>query len=146
MRTGIEAERWRDNWRVLSPAGAVRIELRGAGAHGEAERIRRLPLGTPVVLSASGPTATRRCRAFAGRAGLRLEREFLAIPTARAPGCLVEAAPGTVDTFVQAFLVAPQDSRLRPVADAGLALLRAVRSWRLVRAIVPGRILVGTRI
>ena len=142
---GIEAERWRDNWRVLTPAGAVRIELRGACAKGEADRVRGLPRGTAVVLAASGPAATRRCRAFATRAGVQLEREFLAIPTAKTPGCLVEAEPGTVGTFVDAVLVAPQDSRLGAVADAALALLRRVGSWRLLRAIVPGRIVVGTR-
>ncbi len=144
--SGIEAERWRDNWRMLSAGGAVRVELRGARSKGEAaSRIRRLPAGTPVVLSASGPAATRRCRSFATRAGVELEREFLAIPTARAPGCLVEDAPGPVGTFVRTVLVAPQDTRLGPVLDAGLALLRALASLRLLRAIVPGRIVVGRR-
>ena len=142
---GIEAERWGDNWRVLSPVDAVRIELRGARARGDADTIRALPLGTPVVLSASGPAATRRCRTFATRSGVRLDREFLAIPTARAPGCIVEAAPGPVGTFVSSVLVAPQDSRLGPLADAGLGLIRALGSWRLLRAIVPGRIVVGIR-
>jgi hypothetical protein len=145
MGTSVEDERWQDNWRVLTPAGAVRVELRGARARGEADRIRELVPGTPVVLSASGPGAARRCRAFATRAGVELEREFLAVPTAKAPGCLVEAAPGPVGTFIDAVLVAPQDSRLGPVADAGLALVRRLGSWRLVRAIVPGRILVGAR-
>ena len=131
---------------MLSAGDAVRIDLRLARPNGDAEsRIRRLPVGTHVVLAASGPAATRRCRSFATRAGVELEREYLAIPTARAPGCLVEDAPAPVATFLRKVLVAPQDSRLSRVLDAGLTLLRALPSRRLVAAIVPGRIVVGTR-
>jgi hypothetical protein len=141
----ITAERWRENWRVLSNGDAVRIELTG-GTSGEAEsRVRQLTAGTPVVLAASGPTASRRCRAFAARAGVDLEREFLAIPNAKAPGCLVEDAPGSIATFLRSVLVAPQGSRLSPLLDAGLAVLRTVASRRIVRTAVPGRIVVGTR-
>jgi hypothetical protein len=98
-----------------------------------------------VVLAATGPGATRRCRALAASSGVELGREFLAIPTATAPGCLVENAAAPVGAFVRSVLVAPQDTRLGPIVDAGLALLRAASSLRLLRIIVPGRIVTGVR-
>jgi hypothetical protein len=57
----------------------------------------------------------------------------------------VEDAPRPVATFLRSVLVAPQATRFAPLLDAGLTLLRTVASLRVVRAIVPGRIVVGTR-
>jgi hypothetical protein len=142
--SGIQAERWRQNWRTLGD-GAVRVEVRAGSGAEAARRIRQLPPGTPVVLAASGPTATRRCRAMAARTGVELEREFLAIPTATAPGCLVENAAAPVGAFVRSVLVAPQDTRLGPIVDAGLAGLRAINPLHVLRIIVPGRLLLGMR-
>ena len=130
---------------MLSHGDAVRVEL-GARSHGEAaRRIGALPAGTPGVLAASGPGAGRRCRSVAARTGVELGREFLAIPTAKAPGCLVENASAPVGAFVRSVLVAPQDTRLGPIVDAGLAVLRRMSSLRLLRILVPGRIMVGVR-
>jgi len=143
---GIAAERWRDNWRVLCPGEPIRVDLRVARFERDVpRRLRGLPPGTPVVLTATGPGAARRCRAAAARSGVELEREFLAIPSVQAPGCLVENAPGPVRAFVRSVLVAPQDTRLGPIPDIALAVLRTLGSRWILRLVAPGRIAVGTR-
>lgn len=144
-RRSFGAERWRDNWRVVGAPGAVRVELSLGSGGGGGERVRALPAGTPLVLAAAGPGALTRCRIFAARSGIRLEREYLAIPTARAPACLVEGAPGPVRAFLERILVAPHGTVLDPALDLGIAALRAWNPWRLIRALAPGRIVVGVR-
>ena len=144
--SSIESDRWRDNWRTLCPGDAVRIDL-GARDSGRdvARAIRDLPAGTPVVLAASWPAGARRCRAVAARSGVRLDREFLAIPNVRAPGCFVENAPGPARAFLRSVLVAPHQSRFGPVLDVALAVLRALGSRRALAMVAPGRLVVGTR-
>jgi hypothetical protein len=144
----IGAERWRTNWRVASPPGAVEVPMPRSAARRRrlADDIRELPAGTPVVVVTPAPGAARRSRAFATRAGVQLEREYLAFPSAAAPGFLIEDAPATVRTFVDAFLVAPPRPVLSTAIDAVLGLLRAVRPHRLVRALAPGRVVVGRRL
>lgn len=143
-----DAQRWRSNWLVVSPPGAVRADLRSFGAgNRDAEReIRRLPAGTPVVLSAVAPGAIGRCRAFAANAGIELEREYLAFPTASAPAYLVEDAPATVRVFTDTILVAPPRNVFSPVLEVAVNLLRRWSPWHLMRTLAPGRIVVGRRI
>lgn len=144
---GIEADRWRDNWLAVSPDGAVRVELeRSRAKRRVAQRtVRDLPAGTPVVLSAAAPGATRRCRAFASIAGVELEREYLALPSAAAPAYLVEDAPGPVVVLMGSVLAAPPGTPFARTVDAGLALVRALRPWRVIRLLAPGRVVVGWR-
>jgi hypothetical protein len=144
----ISAERWRENWRAVAPGGAVRVGLpRWVPARrASLDAIRQLEPGTSVVLSASAPAAARRCRAFASTAGLELEREYLAFPTATAPAYLVEDAPAPVQLFVTNTLVAPPRAGLSLPIEIGLAMLRALSRWPLLRFLAPGRIVVGRRI
>lgn len=139
------AARWRDNWRVVGPADAVRVELgRSRRSRRGAERaVRTLSAGTPVVLSAAGPGATGRCRRLARRTGLVLEREFLAVPSAAAPAYLVEDERGPVEVFLESVLVTPPGVPLARAVDALLGLVRKLRPVWLVRALAPGRIAVG---
>jgi hypothetical protein len=143
----ISAERWRDNWRALNDGDALQLELprSRAGRRARLASIRALSGGTRVVLSASAPGASRRCRSFASAAGLELEREYLAFPTASAPAYLVEDAPAPVRLFVSNALVAPSSPGLAVPIELGLELLRRFRSWRLVRLLAPGRVVVGRR-
>ena len=146
----IGEERWRNNWLVISPPGAVRVDLRWSPAERRASKrmIRALAAGTPIVLCASAPAAIARCRAFASKAGVELEREYLAFPSAAAPGYLVEDAPAPVRVFVQTVLVTPPRTRtaLSTPIGVGLSVLRALNPWRLIRAIAPGRVVVGRRV
>jgi hypothetical protein len=143
----IGANQWRTNLRVASPPGAVEVPVpRSPGRSRRVARlVRELPVGTPIVVLASAPGAVRRSRAFAARAGVQRERAYLAFPSAAAPGVLVEDAPATVRAFVDAFLVAPPRPVLAKAIDAGLGLLRAVSPCWLVRALAPGRVVIGRR-
>jgi hypothetical protein len=143
----IGEKRWRNNWMAISPANAVRLDLQRSVAKRRAlkQRVRDLPAGTPVVLLGSAPGAIRRCRTFASKAGIELEREYLAFPSARAPGYLVEDAPAPVRTFVKTVLVAPPRTALSTPIQVGLGVLRAFSPWRPIRMVAPGRVVVGRR-
>jgi hypothetical protein len=129
----------------VSPPGATRIELgRSRAARREQERaVRELPPGTPVILSTPGPGSARRCRRFAARVDVALEREFLAVPSITAPAYLVEDAREPVDVFLTTVLVTPPGAPLTRAVDVVLALVRALRPLRLIRALAPGRVAVG---
>ena len=141
-------ERWRHNWRAVSPAEAVRVELPRSRRKRYASRhtVSELPVGTAVVLSASAPLAARRCRQFAADAGVELDREYLAFPTANAPAYLVEDVAASIRLFLKTVLVAPPGASWSAPIGAVLGALRALNQWRLIRRIAPGRVAVGTRI
>lgn len=143
----ISAQRWRDNWRAVTPDGAVQLELprSKAGRDTSLAAARELAPGTPVALSASAPGASARCKAFASAAGIELEREYLAFPTAAAPAYLVEDMPAPVRLFIGNVLVAPSRARYSLALEFGLSLLRKSKSRRLLRTLAPGRVLVGRR-
>lgn len=131
------ADRWRDNWRAVGAPGAVRVELGRRAPRGHLEVALR---GTEVVVSASAPGALRRCRTFARRAGIQVEREYLALPSAAAPCYLVEDASAPVRFFLERVLAPPA----RPaIAMPVVAALRLLPPWRLVRRLAPGRVIVG---
>lgn len=143
----IGSDRWRSNWQVVTRPGSVRVDLGRSAARREAafQKVSELPVGAGVVLCASAPGAARRCRAFAARSGLELEREYLAFPSAAAPAYLVEDAPAPVGVFVKAVLVTPPGVRLRLPVDAALAFARTFSPWRLIRTLAPGRVAVARR-
>jgi hypothetical protein len=143
----VGQDRWRSNWRVVSPSGAVPVDLARSAAERRALRhgVRALPAGTPVVLFGSGPGAGRRCRAFAARAGLQLERGYLAFPSAREPGYLIEDAPASVRAFVRTLLVAPPRNSMSTPMQLALSVLRNSSLWRATRWLAPGRVVVGRR-
>lgn len=141
------AERWRDNWRAVVPAGAVRVPVARSRSRRRAQErvLRQLPAGSDVALCAAAPGATRRCRALASRAGLQISREYLALPSASAPGYLVQDAPAPVDLLVETVLVTPPGSRLSALFDAGFRIVRRLKPHRLIRILAPGRVVVGRR-
>jgi hypothetical protein len=143
----IGEERWRDNWLAVSPDGSLRVDLRRGRPRrrAQSDAVRKLPAGTPVVLFAKAPGAIGRCKSFASEAGIEVEQEYLAFPSAAAPGYLVEDAPASVGVFVKTFLAAPPRSRFSTLLEAGFGLLRRLDSWRLMRRIAPARVAVGRR-
>ena len=143
----ISHQQWGNNWLAVSPPGAARIDLgrSAASRRTAAHEVRDLPPGTPVVLSASAPRAVGRCRSFASAAGIELEREYLAFPSAQAPAYLVEDAPASASVFVRTILVAPPGTALSTAIDACLGILRLLPSSRLIRVLAPGRVVVGRR-
>jgi hypothetical protein len=143
----ISNERWRNNWLAISPAGAVRVDLKRSASERRAleRRIRDLLPGTAVVVCASAPRAIGRCRAFASGAGIELDHEYLAFPSAATPAYLVEDAAAPVRLFVTTVLAAPPRTMFSLPIGLGLGLLRLLKPWRLVRTIAPGRVVVGRR-
>jgi hypothetical protein len=141
-------ERWRSNWRAVAPAGATRVELpRSRSARRASEQgLRALPAGTPVVLGAGGPGAGGRCKRAAARAGIALERKYLAFPSAEAPAYLVENAHGPMSVFIQTVLAVPPRSPLALPLQALFGLIRRARAWRLLGVLAPGHLAVGKRV
>jgi hypothetical protein len=141
----LAAQRWETNWRVLSPPGGVRVDVPRWRRRGAERTLRALAPGTPVVLCAAGPGALARTRRFAARAGVHVDTGYLALPSAAAPGYIVEERPAAVDVFFRTILVTPPGTRFARAVAAALALLRAVGPWPVVRALAPGRLVVGRR-
>jgi len=141
----ISAERWRENWRVVCSDEAVRVDVpRSRSARRERlTDVRDLGPGASVALAASAPRAAARCRAFAAAAGIQVDREYLAFPSASAPAYLVEDAPAPVRLFVANALVAPRGRWSLPL-ELTVGLVRRARSWRVLRSLAPGRVVVGT--
>jgi hypothetical protein len=139
--------RWRGNWLVLSPPGAVRVDVGRSPTRRRAiaQEIRALPSGTPVALCASFPGAIGRCRTFAWEAGVEPDREYLAFPSATAPAYLVEDAPASIGFFLRTLLIVPPGTPLSAPIEAVLRILRAVGPSRLIRRLAPGRVVVGRR-
>jgi hypothetical protein len=144
-RNSTSNERWRDNWLAVSPSDGVLVQVGRSRRERRASRrsVAALPAGTPVVLTASAPGAIRRCCSFASDAGVVLEREYLALPSAAAPAYLVEDAPASVAVFLESVLIAPPGVPFVAAFELGLRIVRALKPWRLVRAAAPGRIVVG---
>jgi hypothetical protein len=132
---------------LIAPAGARlvvvpalvdrRVGWREVGA---------LPAGTAVVLCDPRPGARARCRRFASRAGLAPGRAYLALPSLRRRLVLVEDGREPLRYACSALLaVPPGTTRLAAPLAAALALLRLPVVWRLLGAVVPGRVVVGWR-
>lgn len=140
-------DRWRDNWRILSSRASVCVDVGRSSAQRRAARraIRALPAGAPVVLRASAPGANRRCKRLAVETGLEFERAYLAFPSAGMPAYLVEDAPASVRVFTDSVLVTPPGTPLSTAIEACLSILRGLGGWRVVRALAPGRVIVGRR-
>jgi hypothetical protein len=145
----ISSERWSDNSRIVGPPDAVRVRVPWRAvlrASSPEARVRNLPEGAAVILVASAPAAGLRCRMFAARTGVALEREYLAFPTAGAPAYLVERAAPSVRLFLRSILASPPGTRLRLPIHLSLGLLRALGSWRVIGACAPGRVSLGRRV
>jgi hypothetical protein len=139
-------EHWRENCRAVSPPGAVVVDVGRSRASlaSARERVAGLEAGTPVVLLSPAPGASRRCRSFAARAGIRLDRDYLAFPSAATPAYLVANEVAPVRAFLRSVLVAPPGTRVPFVFELGIAILRALGP-RAAGAVAPGRVVVGWR-
>jgi hypothetical protein len=141
-------ERWRENWSVLGPPGAVQVDLPRSPAARRAlvRDVRSLPAGSAVVLR-DGVLASRwRCRRFAARAGVQVERQYVALPSVRSPAFLVEDGRRPLGYFCSAVLSVPPGVAL---LAAPVGLLSRAAAWLaragLVGAIAPGRVAIGWR-
>jgi hypothetical protein len=130
------------------PPGAVRVDLRRwrANYRDALRAVADLPAGTPVVLSAVAPGAIGRCRSFAADTGIEVDGEYLAFPTASAP--LISSRthrPPFVSSSRRCWSLR-RAAFSHTVIEAAVVLLRALRPWRLMRVVAPGRVVVGRRL
>jgi len=144
----IAPDRWERNLRVVAPGDAVRVDI-PRSLHLRQIMQRRafeLPSGTAVVLRDAAPGSRWRCRRFARRAGIELERTYLALPSLSAPAYLVQDAPASVRYFCSAILTVPPGLAVfAGVVEGLLRLVQVVAPWRIVGIFVPGRVAVGRR-
>ena len=121
-----------EKWRPALPVDACcyAVPMAFHGRRRVVSELLRLPAGSRVVLYDHWPGSRRRCRTLAARGGVRLVREYVALPTLSSAGVLVE------DDDAVAGYVASRFGSVPPAAG-----LRA----RLVTRLVPlaGRILAG---
>lgn len=142
------AQRWKENWTVLGSPDAIRVDLPRSRAARRAMvgRVRALPVGAAVVLCDGALASRWRCRRFAARAGVRLERQYLALPSARSPAFLVEDARRPLSYFCAAVLSVPPGVAL---LAGPVGLLARAAAWLaragVAGAIAPGRVAVGWR-
>lgn len=130
------------------PTGSEIVEVRRVrGARRNlGERVRSLPSGTSVVLVDRSFGSRRRDRSIARRAGVRIDRELLAIPAAGMTAFAVDDVPATIAAFWRRFVTVPSGVTLYALPVAVVArTIGLAHPWRLVGAVVPGRVTVGTR-
>jgi hypothetical protein len=131
------------NLEVLVAPGATIVRTTGRGPdRADLRRVRGLPAGSAVLVWG----ASRSCREFADRAGIEIDREFLPVPSGRAPLYLIENAEGCIDYFCSTLLTLPPRSAwFRPIGELLIALARAARRSPFLAAVIRGRVLVGRR-
>jgi hypothetical protein len=147
MAAMLSSERWAGNWRAVSPEGSVHVFV-GRGrdsAKAALAEARILAPGVPVVVVAEAPGSVRRSRRLAAAAGIQVEREYLALPSAKAPAYLIEDEPEAFRVFVEGVLASPGHGVLGRIQDVVVALVRRLRPRRVVSGLAAGRVLVGRR-
>jgi len=141
-------QRWRSNLQIVGPPAAEQIPLPTSRSIRRAseQRLSELPIGSSVVLVATAPRAGRHCKAVAGRARVAVERSYLAFPSAEAPAYLVEDEAASIRVFLKNILVAPPRHKLSLPMLAAVRILRSLGTPRTVRALAPGRVVIGRRV
>ncbi len=138
-------DRW---WNVVVPEDAQEVELPGdARARNDlAARLHRLEHGALVAVVGDQAGSWWGMRVLLGRAGLRLEREYLALPGLDSPGYLVEADHASFRHFFSQLLYMPSGGWVK-VSQA--RLLARVASmpvlWRVGAWLAPSRLAIARR-
>ena len=126
-------------WRALCPRGVV--ELRNPAA----STLQRLASGTPVALVCDSHLARFRVRRRARRAGIRVVRELVVVPSTSSPIVVLDETQAAVRHFWTSVAAVPP-GLTRASAPATLALrIARVLPWRCTGLLAPGRVVVGVR-
>ena len=137
--------------RVLLPAGTpVAWPTRPE----DVERVMVLPRGRAVALADRRPGARGRLRRAAEHLGVRVEAEYVVLPTWRHAAFVAADDPATLRWLLSTFTTTPPrvtrgayliEALQRAIERASSTRAGAVAVQQVVGALVPGRILVGTR-
>lgn len=136
---------------LLVPSGAV---LAWPADPADGVRVQRAPAGTVVALADGGRGGRRRLRRAAARLGVRVDAEYVLLPSWRQATFVTTDDAGTLSWLLDSFLTTPPGvvrgtrivhgvtSVARRAAGSrhGGAVLRL-----LVASLVPGRVVLGTR-
>ncbi|MEP7088463.1 MAG: hypothetical protein ABI776_00040 [Nocardioidaceae bacterium] len=126
-------------WRALCPRRV--LELRDPSPR----TLRTLPPGTEVALVSDRPFGSRHLRRRARRAGVVVSRELIVVPTTTSPLVVLDATEEAVGHFWSSVAAVPPGVTWASAPATVALLLARVLPWRWTTALVPGRVLVGTR-
>ncbi len=135
-------------WLALVAEGGVVVDLRSApgGWRGSARRVRALPPGSRVAVCDFSPASAWRCRRFAAHAGMAPHREYALLPGLAGPGFAVDLRAAPVSYFWAGLFAMPAGPA--PLLTLAALASRAGRTRfgaAFLRALAPGRLLLGTR-
>jgi hypothetical protein len=120
----------------------------------DVERVRAVPAGATVALADRRPGGRRRLRRAAERLGVHVDAEYLVLPTWRLAAFVVSDDPDALKWLVETFLsTPPRIARGHALAEGATTLARRVVQSRigveavrrLLGAVAPGRLVIGTR-
>lgn len=130
------------------PEGATEVVLPGdARARVEMEAaLLKLERGALVAVRSEHPGSWWRMRRFLGRAGLRLEREYVALPGLDGPGYLVEADRASFRHFFSRMLFMPGGGWTTVAPARWLAGAASMPGlWRVGAGLATSRLAVARR-
>ena len=141
MEFGAQTPFW-----VLAPPGATVVSLMRPRKARQAlsSDLRDLPPGSDVVILDQSPASRWRVKRYAARAGVVLERGYVAVPSLNRPLVLVQDRPNPLAHFVNEVMAVPPKPRRTRLLVAALLRLTSGRHW-LLGACAPARISVGRR-
>jgi lipopolysaccharide/colanic/teichoic acid biosynthesis glycosyltransferase/O-antigen/teichoic acid export membrane protein len=147
LRFGPRASHAYENpLRLLTPAGAVHFDIpvESRARHDLLEKVRQLPAGSDVVLFSSAFGSRWRSHRFARSAGIKVLREYAAIPSAGPPTCYVEVTPLALRYFfTQVSMLPGGGAAISAVLAAAKKAARFLFPAALIGAFVPTRIVLG---
>lgn len=138
----------REKWRMVAPLNAqwFAVPIGRSRRDVLAAELRAMDVGAAVVLCDGRLGSRRRCRTVAGRGGVALAQEFVAVPTLVGAVMLVQDASETARYVADCFLAPPPVATAVGRAQRHLTrLLRAGVRSRTRAAILPGRVVIGHR-
>ena len=129
---------------LLGPREVSRAP-RGLSASAALDALQ-IAAGTRVALSDHRPGGRKRLRRKALRLGLRIEREFVVLPTWHRAAFLVEDHDSTLRwLWATLATVPPGVARGAFVVDAAARGVPLIRLWGAIGLLVPGRLLIASR-
>ncbi len=137
----MSTESPQERWRLVVPHDAMVVMMTDDNPKRVATRINALPPTSRVALVGGRRHAIRVAR----RSRLKVEREYVVIPSLQRPVAIAQKAPESLRWFARSILtVPPGRSRFHGIVWGVIKVIR----WRpglLARAPVGDRILIGVR-